>query len=198
MKIDMANLSPQDIHLFWGSALVPRPVALISTIGKDGVYNAAPFSAVTSVCNKPPIICVSIGLRQGQKKDTLVNIEHSGDFVINIMNESFIKPVVQASANYAPGVDEIKEAGLTAIACDKVKSPRIDEAQVNLECRLVQTMHFGEGQELRHVIFGEVVLAVVKDEVLVAGRIDPSRLGAVGRIGDGVYCCTKDIFQMRV
>ena len=186
MKIEMANLSPQETHLLLGSALVPRPVALISTVGVDGVYNAAPFSGITSVCNKPPIICVSLGLRQGQKKDTLRNIEFSGDFVINIMDENSITPTIQASANYARGVDEIKEVGLTAIAADKVKSPRIAEAQVSLECRLVQRLEFGEGQELRSVIFGEVALAAVKDELLVAGNIDSSRLISVGRVGNGV------------
>ena len=196
MKIEMANLDRQEIHELLGSAVTPLPVALISTVGEDSIYNAAPFSLITPVCWKPPIICVSFGLQQGQKKDTLRNIEFSKDFVVNIMDETLIKPTIQASANDPSSVDEIKEVGLTAIAADKVKSPRIAESQVSLECRVVQKLEFGEGQNLRSVIFGEVVLAHVRDELWTTGKIQPSRLRAVGRVGSGIYCRTKDIFEM--
>ena len=198
MKIEMANLDGQETRGLLGGAVVPLPVALISTVGEDGIYNAAPFSLIVPVCWKPLIICVSFGLRRGQKKDTLRNIEFSKDFVVNIMGETSIKPTIQASANYPSDVDEIKEVGLTAIAADKVKSPRVAEAQVSLECRLVQSLELGEGQNLRGVIFGEVVLAHVKDELLVSGKLEPSRLKAVGRIGDGLYCRTGDIFEMTI
>ena len=196
MKIEMANLSPQEIHSLLGSVLVPRPVTLISTIDEDGIHNAAPFSAITSVCNKPPIICVAIGLRQGQKKDTLRNIEFAKDFVINVMDETLIKPTIQTSASSPSNVDEIKEVGLTATAADKVKSPRIAESQISLECRLMQKLELGEGQNIRGIIFGEVVLAHVKDELWVDGKLEPSRLKAVGRLGTGIYCLTRDIFKM--
>jgi len=198
MKLEMANLDRQEIHELLGSAIAPLPIALISTVGEDGIYNAAPFSLVVPVCWKPPIICVSFGLRQGQKKDTLRNIDFSQDFVVNIMDETLIKPTIQASADYPSDVDEIKEVGLTAIAADKVKSPRVAEAQVSLECRLVQRLELGEGQNLRGVIFGEVVLVHVKDELWVASKIEPSRFRAVGRLGSGIYCRTGDIFEMTI
>ena len=198
MQIEMANLEREEIHELLGSIIVPMPVALISTIGEDGIYNAAPFSLVSSVCWKPPIVCVSFGLRQGQKKDTLRNIEFSADFVVNIMDETFIKPTVQASADYPSSVDEIKEVGFTAIAADKVKSPRIAEAQISLECRLVKRLELGEGENLRGVVFGEVVLAHIRDELWATGKIQPSKLRAVGRIGKGIYCRTSDIFEMKL
>ena len=116
MKIEMANLNSRELHELLGKMIVPPPIALISTVGEDGIYNAAPFSLVFPVCWKPPIICASFGLHQGQKKDTVRNIEFSGDFVINIMDETLIRPTIQASANYPAGVDEIKEVGLTPIA----------------------------------------------------------------------------------
>ena len=176
MKIEIANLDNRQMHTLLGSAIVPLPIALISTVGEDGIYNAAPFSLVVPVSWKPPIICVSFGLRQGQKKDTLRNIEFSEDFVVNIMDENLIKPTIQTSANYPSDVDEIKQVGFTAIASDEVKSPRVAESQVSLECRLVQRVEFGGGQNLRVVIFGEVVVMHVQDEVWVAGKIEPSRL----------------------
>jgi len=198
MKIETANLEREELHNLIGHAIAPLPVALISTIGQDGTHNAAPFSFITPVCSKPPIICVSFGLRKGQKKDTLRNIEFSKDFVVNIMDEALIKPAIQASADYPSSVDEIKEVGLTAIAADKVKSPRIAESQISLECRLVQRLELGEGENRRGVVFGEVVLAHVKDELWVDDKIQPSRLKAVGRVGGGIYCRTSDIFEMTI
>lgn len=198
MQIEMANLEREEIHELLGSIIVPLPVALISTIGEDGIYNAAPFSLVIPVCWKPPIVCASFGLRKGQKKDTLRNIEFSQDFVVNIVDETFIKPTIQASTDYPSSVDEIKEVGFTAISADKVKSPRIAEAQISLECRLVKRLELGEGQNLRGIVFGEVVLAHIKDELWAAGKIQPSGLRAVGRLGSGVYCRTSDIFEMTV
>ena len=198
MKIEIANLDNRQMHTLLGSAIVPLPIALISTVGEDGIYNAAPFSLVVPVSWKPPIICVSFGLRQGQKKDTLRNIEFSEDFVVNIMDENLIKPTIQTSANYPSDVDEIKQVGFTAIASDRVKSPRVAESQVSLECRLVQRVEFGGGQNLRVVIFGEVVVMHVQDEVWVAGKIEPSRLRAVGRLEHGIYCRTTDIFEVTI
>ena len=198
MNIETANLNWGELHELLGKAIAPLPVSLISTVGEDGIYNAAPFSLAFTVSWKPPIICSSFGPRANlQKKDTVKNIEFSHDFVINVVDESIIKPAVQASAEYLSDVDEIKEVGLTAIASDKVKSPRIAEAKVSLECRLVKTLDLGEGPTLRNLIFGEVVLVHVKDEVWVEGKIDPSRLKAVGRVGDGLYCRTGDIFEMK-
>ncbi|MDP2931904.1 MAG: flavin reductase, partial [Chloroflexota bacterium] len=81
MKIETAKLTRQELHDLIGNAIAPLPVALISTVGEDGKTNAAPFSFVTPVCAKPPIICVSFGLNKGQKKNTLKNIEFSQDFV---------------------------------------------------------------------------------------------------------------------
>ncbi len=201
MKIETANLARQALHDLLGNTITPLPIAFISTIGQDGRHNAAPFSFVTPVCSKPPIICVSIGLRRGQKKDTLRNIEYSNDFVINIVDENLISQAVQASVDYPNDIDEIKEVGLTAISGEKVKSPRIAESKVSLECRLVQKVEILEqlrdGQGLRAVVFGEVVLAHIKDELWVDGMVDTSLLKAVGRLGRDVYCRTGDSFVMK-
>ena len=108
-----------------------------------------------------------------------------------------IKQVVQASFNYPSNVDEIKEVGFTAIPADKVKSPRIAESQISLECRLVQSLELGEGLALRNVIFGEVVLMHVRDELWVADRIQASGLRAVGHLGLESFCKTGEIFELR-
>ena len=195
MKVEMADLSSSVIHELLTRSVAPLPIALISTVGEDGVYNAAPFSLVVPISYKPPMVLISFGLRQGQKKDTVANLEYTQDFVINVMDDSLIQATVQTSLDYPGDVDEIKEVGLTAVASDKVKSPRIAEAQVSLECRVMQNMEIS--QELRHLVFGEVVMAHVKDELWVDGNIDPYQLGLVGRLGGGTYCRTRDIFKMK-
>ncbi len=201
MRLEIKNLGRQELHELIVSAISPLPIVFISTIGPGGVYNAAPFSFVTPICSKPPIICVSIGLRLGQKKDTLKKIESSQDFVINVVDESIVKQAIQASADYPYGVDEIKETGLTAAKGEKVKSPRIAEAKVNLECRLVQKLElieeYREGPGLRAIVFGEVVFAHIKDEVLVDGKIDPRRLKSIGRFGRDLYSKPVDIFELK-
>lgn len=198
MKIETANLKKLELHELMGSLLAPLPVTLISTVGPDGTYNAAPFSFVAPVCSKPAIICVSIALREGQKKDTLKNIEYSQDFVVNSVDESTIKQAVQAGADYPYGVDEIKETRLTAVKSEKVKSPRIAEAKVSLECRFVQKLEFKEAEQgLRTVVFGEIVLIHIKDEVWVEGKIEPSRQRSVGRVGKNMYCRTGDTFEVK-
>lgn len=201
MKLETANLGRQELHDLIGNAIAPLPIVFISTVGPDGTYNAAPFSFAAPLCSKPPILCVSIGLRQGQKKDTLKNIEFAHDFVVNVVDESILKQAIQTSADYPYGVDEIKQTGLTAIKGEKVKSPRIAEAKVSLECRLVQKLELMEAYKdapgLRDIVFGEVVLAHIKDEVWVDGKIDPRRLKAIARVGSNLYCKPGDIFELK-
>ena len=201
MKIETAKLGRQELHDLIGTAISPLPIAFISTVGPDGVNNAAPYSFVAPVCSKPAIIVVGIGLRKTEKKDTLKNIEFTRDFVINIVDEPLIKKAIQAANEYPPEVDEIKEVGLTAIKSDMVKSPRIAEAKVSLECKLVQKLEIleeiREGQGLRAIVFGEVVLAHIKDEVWVDGKIDPARLKIIGRVGQNIYCRTHDMFELK-
>ncbi len=201
MKIEAAKAGRMELHDLLGTAMGPLPVAFVSTVGPDGTYNAAPFSFCAPVCSKPAILCVSIGLRAGQKKDTVRNIEYSRDFVVNCVDENIIKQVVQASADYPSGVDEIKATGLTAIKSDRVRSPRVSEAKVRLECKLVQKLElleeYKEGPGLRAVIFGEVVLAHIKDEVWADGKVDPRLLKPIGRVGANMYCKAGEIFEMK-
>ena len=201
MEIQTANLNWREAHDLIGNVIAPLPVALISTIGQDGTHNAAPFSFIAPVCSKPPIICFSLAHRQGHRKDTLRNIEFSHDFVVNVVDESLISPAIKASANYPSSVGEINEVGLTAISSKEVKSPRIAESKVSLECRLIQKLEIleerKEGVGLTAIIFGLVVLAHIKDEILVEGIVEPSRLQLVARVGKDKYCRIDDIFEIK-
>lgn len=197
MKFEPQNLDRHKLHDLLPGSLSPLPIAFISTVGEDGVFNAAPFSFVTPVSVKPPILCVSFGLKKGQKKDTVRNIEYTGDFVVNIVDYAIMKPAVQASANYPVSVDEIKEIGLTALPGEKVKSPRIAEAPVNLECKVMFSLELAEGANLQKLVFGEVVLFHVKDEICLNGSIQPRLLKPIARLGTNLYCHTTDTFEMK-
>jgi flavin reductase (DIM6/NTAB) family NADH-FMN oxidoreductase RutF len=197
MKIKSEDVSGHKLHKLLGTAVSPRPVALISTVGEDGIYNAAPYSSITPVSFKPPVLCIGSGMKGGEEKDTAKNIMFSKDFVVNILDDRFIEPVIRAAANYPSNVDEIKEVGLTAVSSDSVAAPRIAEAQISLECRLVQQLAFGSGEDRRTVIFGEVLLLHVKDEIWKGDSVDPMRLKSVGRMSAGVYCRTTDIIKIK-
>lgn len=200
----MLNLDRQGCHEVLTTAISPLPIAWISTVSDCGSFNAAPYSMVAPISSKPPIVCFSCalygkayGARAGQKKDTANNIEFSRDFVINIVDESLIKQAVQTSYGYSADVDEIKAVGLTAIKGEKVKSPRIVESKVSLECRLMYEVQMPDERGFRSVFFGEVVMAHIKDDVWVNGKIDPSRLEIVGRMAKDLYCRTRDLIEVK-
>lgn len=198
MKIDPANLDLKGAHDLLVSAVLPRPIAFISTIGRDGVYNLAPFSYFTVLSSKPAVVGVGIGRkRDGQKKDTLVNVEFAGDYVINIVTESLAKAMNLASGEYPSQVDEFKEVGLTPDQSDLVRSPRVVESPVNMECRLMQILEFGEAPRISSFIIGEIVRIHIKDEMWVHGVIKAHMLAAIGRLGEDLYCRTMDIFEMK-
>jgi flavin reductase (DIM6/NTAB) family NADH-FMN oxidoreductase RutF len=198
VKIDPAALDVAGAHGFMVGAVLPRPIAWVSTIGEDGVYNLAPFSFFTGLSSKPAVVGFGVGAkRDGRKKDTLVNIEFSKDFVINIVTESMAAAMNQTAGEYPSHVDEFKEAGLTAVKSDLVKAPRVAESSVNLECRLLQILEFGEPPRINSFVIGEVLLAHVRDDLWKNGVIQGDQLRAVGRMGEDFYCRTMDRFEMK-
>ncbi len=198
MKIDPANLNRQDAHALLVGAILPRPIAFVSTVGKDGIHNIAPFSFFTGMSTKPAVVGFAVGCRRdGTKKDTLVNIEYTKDYVINLVNEELAEAMNQAAGEYPSHVDEFKVAGLTPVKSDLVKSPRVAESPVNLECRLMQILEFGQSPNVNSFIIGEVICVHVQEETWIDGVIKASKVQAIGRLGEDLYCRTNDIFEMK-
>ena len=199
MKIDPANLNHRDTHHLLVGAVVPRPIAWVSTVGEDGVFNLAPFSAYSIVSLKPAILgfCVA-PTRDGKKKDTLRNIESAKEFVVNVVDETLAEPMNVTSVPYPSDVDEFKEAGLTPVKADLVKAPMVAESPINLECRLAQILEFGEAPRTNSFIIGEILRVHVRDELYVNGEIEMAKLKAVGRLGGvDLYCRIRDSFEMK-
>jgi flavin reductase (DIM6/NTAB) family NADH-FMN oxidoreductase RutF len=197
MKIDPAKLDFSESHDFLAEALSPRLVILVSTIGEDDVFNVAPFASTGIMCYKPPIVYVGISSRKGEKKDTLRNIEWSGDFVFNLCDEAMAEAMNKTAVDHPADVDEFKVSGLTPVAGEKVRSPRVKESPLSLECKVTQILQFGRTPALRHAVLGEAVLAHVNDGLYAEGKMDPWKKNAIAHVGGGLYCRTTDIFELR-
>lgn len=192
MILDPAELTPGAIYRFMIGAIVPRPIAFVSSIGPGGRLNLAPFSYFIPITNRPPLLGISINLRAGLPKDTLRNIRDVGEFVVNVVNETLAQRMVQTSGDWPEEVSEFEITGLTAIASELVKAPRVAESPIQLECRLHREIDFGDTT----FVVGEIVRAHVADEILTDGRIDPEKLHPVGRLGGDGYSVVRDVLHM--
>ena len=193
--IDPASLAPRELYQLMINCVVPRPIALVTSLSPQGVVNAAPFSFFNAVSGAPPIVMISVGKRKGVQKDTSSNILHSKEFVVHIVNETIAEQMNITSGSLSPDESEILRAGFTLIPCSKIKTPRIVESPVQMECKLVQHVELGDGAV--DVIFGEVVALHLQDGLLKDGRIDPADVRAIGRLGGMQYCRTRDTFEMQ-
>lgn len=198
IKIDPKNLNRMEAHALLVGAIVPRPIALVSTVNEKGIYNIAPFSFFSALSVKPALVGFGVARkRDGQKKDTLINIEETKDFVINVVNEDLAQAMNLTSGEYAPQVDEFKVANLTPALSDLIKSPRVAESPVNLECQLWQILEFGQLPAQTSFIIGEVLRVHINEDVWEDGVIKALKLKAIGRLGEDYYCRIREIFEMK-
>ena len=199
MIIDPSTRDPFDVYRLLSGSILPRPIAFVSTISKDGVRNLAPFSFFTVASANPPIIAFCPMTRGGDnpKKDTLVNIEATGEFVVNICSEDFAAQMNSTAGEYPPDVDEFELSGLTAVPSEIVKPPRVKESRVNMECKLHQLVPVSDKFLGGTLVLGEVVRFHVQDSMVNSiGEIDADQLNAIGRMAGPVYVRTTDRFEM--
>ncbi|MCB1155314.1 MAG: flavin reductase family protein [Phycisphaerales bacterium] len=198
--MDIANTekSWQDVYSLCITFVTPRPIGFISTVAADGVRNLAPFSFFNMVCARPPILMFCPGRnRAGAKKDTLVNVEATGEFVAAVVTDAMGAAMNQTSAAYAPEVDEFAAAGFTPRPATMVQPALVGESPVNCECRLERIVEFGEGPGATAVVFGRVVAIHVDDRFLAAdGLLDDGKLLTIGRMGRSGYVRTTDRFDL--
>jgi flavin reductase (DIM6/NTAB) family NADH-FMN oxidoreductase RutF len=194
-SIDPAGHSAREIYALMISAIVPRPIALVSTTDGRGGRNLAPFSYFMGVASAPPVLAIStVGRRDGQKKDTLRNIEATREFVVNVVSEPMAEAMNLSSADFPYGHDEFAAAGLNPVPGARVAAPRVAESPVQMECRLERIVEVGA--QPASLILGEVVLFHVREDVLTDGRIDVSKLKPVARLGGSDYAHVRDVFSM--
>lgn len=201
MFIDIAQTdrSWRDLYRLFISFIVPRPIALVSTIDVEGRTNLAPFSFYNMVCAKPPVVIVCPGVRRnGVPKDTWINIEATREFAIATVTAEIGPNMVRAAADLPYGESEFAFSGLTPTPARHIRPPLVHESPVNLECRLRQVVTIGGGPGSTHVVFGDVLGIHVRDELLTTdGVCDPHGLHAVGRLGGDWYANVSAPYQMR-
>jgi flavin reductase (DIM6/NTAB) family NADH-FMN oxidoreductase RutF len=198
MIIDLADLDHKESHDLLVGCVVPRPIAFVSTVGVDGVFNVAPFSFFSPLSTQPPLVGFGIGVyRDGRKKDTLVNIQSSGEFVISVVHEDLAEAMNKASTDWPIEISEFEKTGLTPVKADRVKAPLVGESPINMECHLKQIIDVGDAMRRSDFVIGEVLRVHIKDEFFSDGEVQMAKLKAIGRLGAELYCRTTDIFEMK-
>jgi len=204
MKIDPETLEFKDVHHLITDAVVPRPIAWVSTVSKESVFNLAPYSQFGIVCLKPPMLYVGASEKRDRtKKDTLMNIKYSKDFAVAVVTEALGSAMNITSEDFPPHVSEFKEAGLTPLKGDIVKARLVAESPINMECKLVQMLELGgppRSPRANTVIIGEVVRFHINDDYWTGEGIDVPKLKLIARLGSVVghpYCVTTVPYDLK-
>ncbi|MDG2351826.1 MAG: flavin reductase family protein [Acidimicrobiales bacterium] len=188
IDFDPSDKTPADRQFLLSQLVVPRPIAMVSTIGEDGVLNIAPMSYFLPITGSPMLVGVTMGLREdGDPKHTYLNALHTGDFVINITTENLSEEIETVAIESPRSVDEYELANWTPSESVKIKAPGITEARARLECEIREVVKLGEAGipfgEVNFVV-AEVVWATYSEEIVNdRGRIDPLLLEPIGRLG---------------
>ena len=195
MDIDFRVLGAYERYKLMASLIVPRPIALVTTLGADGIVNAAPFSMFNMLGEDPPLVFISINrLHDGRLKDTAANILRSGEFVVHLTDEAMSAQMHACGATLATHQSELDHAGLTALPSRCVAPPRIAEAPVAFECLLHEKIETAS----RYVFLGRILWLTVRD-----GLVDTERWRVrlqdyhpVGRFGASYYVKTGERFAI--
>jgi flavin reductase (DIM6/NTAB) family NADH-FMN oxidoreductase RutF len=200
MDIKPHTLPWQEAYKLLAGSIVPRPIAFVSTIDDNGISNLAPFSFFTAICADPLLICFS-PMRKGStgaKKDTLVNIETTKEFVINIVGHSIANKMNETSPDFESNIDEFEVSGLTKLNSETVKPYRVKECAVHLECVLHEVLHFGDKPGSGSLVIGKVQYVHVDDELYYEGKIDTEKLDPIGRLAGNMYTrAVTDTFEIK-
>lgn len=196
VTFDFAALSPRERYKLLIGAVVPRPIALVTTVDAEGRVNAAPFSFFNCLSADPAILALGVEYRPGgDQKDTGRNVRQTLAFTVNIVSDALVAGMNVCAVPFAPGIDELAEAGLTTMPGVKVPCPWIGQAPAAFECRHHTTLGIGNSRE---IILGEVVYAHFRADTVDPARhhVDPAALDAVGRMGGHGYATTRDLFDL--
>jgi len=202
LSIDPAEHQQREIYKLMTGIIVPRPIALVSTVDAEGNANLAPFSFFAGVGSAPPtvlfcpVLRASGGAHGGERKDTLRNVEATREFVINVVSESISTQANATAAEVGPEVDEFKLSGLTPLASDVVKAPRVAESPAQMECRLLQVIYTGDKPASGVIVLGEVVRFHVREALFENFRVDAAGLDAVGRMAGNTWVRTRDRIEL--
>ncbi|SHH00355.1 NADH-FMN oxidoreductase RutF, flavin reductase (DIM6/NTAB) family [Kaistia soli DSM 19436] len=195
-RFDFAELTERQKYKLLIGTVIPRPIALVTTMSREGQPNAGPFSFFNVLTHEPSIVAIGVENYADMRfKDTAKNIRETGEFTVHICDDAMVEQMEICAIKFGPDVNELDQAGLHTVPGEAVRSPRILEAPAALECRRYMTLELGPARE---IILGEVVgLYVRSDAVNPANHhIDQMKMDAVGRMGGHTYARTRDQFDL--
>ncbi len=196
MDLDLTALEPRQRYKLLTALVVPRPIALVTTRGPEGVTNAAPYSFFNLFGQDPALVVLGIERKQSSvSKDTGRNIDLTGEFVVNLVDEELAAAMNVCAVDFPAEISELDAAGLHLVPARAVAPGRIAEAPAALECRLITLMRFGRTREL---VIGEAVALHVRDGLLDPGtlRLREGSYWPIGRLHANLYCRTRDRFTL--
>ncbi len=195
MHVDFSTLTAYQRYKLMASLIVPRPIALVTTLNADGIVNAAPFSMFNMLGEDPPILMISVNkLQDHHLKDTSANILANGEFTVQIADEPIAEQMHRCGETLPPHQSEVELVGLTTAPGRLVKVPRIAEAPVAFECTLHETLETAS----RHIFIGQVVCLHARDDLIDTElwRVRLQNYFPVARFGASFYIRTRDRFAI--
>jgi flavin reductase (DIM6/NTAB) family NADH-FMN oxidoreductase RutF len=198
MQIHVKDSNPLEVYHTLIRVVTPRPIAWVTSLDVQGRVNLAPFSFYNAFGSNPPVVVFSpVGNREGGPKDTLRNVQATGEFVLNSAVEPLAQQVNLTSRGLPHGESEAELAGLRLVPSTLVRPPRVAAAPVHMECKVLQILPIGSGPGAANLVIGEVLLFHLDDAVLDdRGRVDPRKLQTFARLGGEYYCRSTDLVEM--
>ena len=192
MEYAASDLTPRERYKVLTSFILPRPIAWVTSVGPTGIVNAAPFSFFNAFCEDPPL-CMFAANRKpnGQDKDTFLNIQRTGEFVVNLADEPLAKAMHESSGDFPPEVGEPDYLGLKLAPSAKIAVPRLADTPWAMECKLWKMIDVNDD---RRLIMGEGIHFHIRDELWddKAMRVHMDRYHQIGRMFADRYCRTDD------
>lgn len=198
VAVDPAKSEPRQIYKLMTGIIVPRPIALVATVDRNGAPNLAPFSFFAGVGSVPPtlLFCPALrGIDSGHtagRKDTLHNVEATQEFVVNVVSDAIAVEANATSAEVPPEVNEFELAGFTPLPSETVRPPRVAESPAQMECKLLQIIYTGHAPNSGVIVLGEVLRFHIREDLFDDFRVDPAGLDAVGRMSGSTWVRTRE------
>ncbi len=199
MQFDPLNLDQSAIYKLLTGSIIPRPIAWVSTISKDGINNLAPFSYFNAIGEDPPHIMFSTVRGNHSNKDTLNNILDTKEFVVNLVTENLVEQMNISAQNFPANEDEFKHALVTPIASEKIKPMRVKECAVSFECEMVHHYFLENHQHGGAcVIIGKIVMMHFDNNILLENyKINLENYKPVARLAGANYAKLGEIFSIK-
>ncbi|MBN2124391.1 MAG: flavin reductase family protein [Deltaproteobacteria bacterium] len=197
MEVNLMDLEPRHAHDLLTSCIIPRPIAWVSTINRDGQVNLAPFSFFTGVSWSPPVLAFSVVNREdGTMKDTVKNIREVPEFVVNMVSVDLLSAMEFSARPLPCGSDKDSIRGIHWIPAEKIRPYRVQEARISFECTLERIVTVSEGPDAGNLILGRIQLVYIRDDLMKNEReVDWAGLEVLGRLSGNRYCSIRSVIE---